>query len=281
MIRIDTHQHLIYPDRFTYEWAAGVPALADRAFTLENYQTASKDCGITGSIFMEVDVPAGQSAGEAEFFCKLAEDPSNRILGVIASGRPENDGFESYLESISHPKLVGLRRVLHTQPDELSTGTHFRENVAKLGALGLTFDICTLARQLPLAAVLVDACPNTRFILDHCGVPDVAAGTLDPWRADLRELSLRPNVCCKISGIIAYADPANATAAALKPFVEHTLECFGWERVVFGGDWPVCNLSTGLKSWVSILDEILESNDLSDRSKFDHLNATRIYGLHL
>jgi predicted TIM-barrel fold metal-dependent hydrolase len=279
MPRIDTHQHLIYPDSFTYEWAAGVPALAGRAFTLDDYRAASAGCGITGTLFMEVDVPVTQSGTEAAFFSRLAEDPSSKILGVIAQGRPENDGFEAYLDSIRHPKLVGLRRILHTQPDDLPVGGLFRKQVGMLGKAGLTFDICALARQLPLVMALIDACPDTPFILDHCGNPDVAAGILDPWGKDLRDLSRRPNVACKISGIIVNADPSNLTPAAFRPFVEHCIECFGWDRVVFGGDWPVCNLTANLGTWVSILDEILASADPADRAKLDHLNATRIYGL--
>lgn len=281
MTRIDTHLHLIYPDQFSYDWTASIPVLAGRSFTIEDYHASSEGSGITDCIFMEVDVPAEQSAKEAAFFCKLAENPTSRLLGVIASGRPENPDFPQYLQSIRHPSLVGLRRILHTQPDEVSTSRVFRENVAMLGREGLTFDICMLARQLPLATALIDTCPDTRFILDHCGGPNVAAGALDPWRADLRELSRRPNVCCKISGIIANADPANATTAALRPFVEHSIECFGWDRVIFGGDWPVCNLTADLGSWVSSLDEILASADPADRAKLDHLNAARIYGLHV
>ncbi len=279
MSRIDTHQHLLYPERFTHEWTAGIPALAGHAFTLADYQHAVEDCGITGSIFVEGDVPPAQQAAEAALFCRLAEDPANRLLGVIASCRPEHPDFAAHLAAIQHPRLVGLRRILHTQPDELSTSTTFRDNVNSLGSEGLTFDICVLARQLPLAIALVDACQDTQFILDHCGVPAVAADQLDPWWADLRELSRRPNVACKISGIIAYADPARITAQALRPFVEHCVEAFGWGRLVFGSDWPVCNLTAGLGAWIKLLDEILASAELADRAKFDHLNATRIYGL--
>lgn len=279
MSRIDTHQHLIYPERFPYAWEAETPALAGRAFTVEDYQKASEGCGITGSLFMEVDVKPEYASAEAAFICKLAEDPANRILGLIASCRPENPGFAEHLEALRHPRLVGLRRILHTQPDEISRSSTFRKNISHLGGLGLTFDICALARQLSIVTELIDACPGTQFILDHCGGPDIAAAQLDPWRADLRELSLRPNVTCKISGIIANADPANATTAVLRPFVEHSIECFGWDRVVFGGDWPVCNLTASLQTWSGILDEILTSVDPADRAKLDRLNARRVYRL--
>ncbi|MBU3666756.1 MAG: amidohydrolase, partial [Chthoniobacterales bacterium] len=101
---IDTHQHLLYPDLFSYPWVGDIPALAGN-FRLEEYRAASAGCGITGALFMEVD--AEQSAAEARFFCELAGDAGNAILGVVASGRPEHDGFGDYLDKIASPKLAG------------------------------------------------------------------------------------------------------------------------------------------------------------------------------
>ena len=142
-----------------------------------------------------------------------------------------------------HPKLKGVRRILHTHPDELGQGKMFIENVARLETYGLSFDFCVLARQLPVAINLASKCPGVAFVLDHCGVPEVKDQVLDPWREHIRELSKLPNVACKISGLVAYADPANWKAEDLRPFVEHVIESFGWDRVMFGSDWPVCNLT--------------------------------------
>jgi predicted TIM-barrel fold metal-dependent hydrolase len=279
MPRIDTHQHLLYRDRFAYDWTAGLPPLATAPFTLAEYRQAAAGCDITGTIFMEVDVPEARAADEARFFCQLAETPANHLLGVIASGRPENADFPAHLAAIQHPMLKGLRRILHVAPDAVSQGTLFRRHVALLGPAGLTFDLCVLARQLPLAAALADAAPATQFILDHCGVPDIAGGGLDPWRADLRELSRRPNVACKLSGIVAYAQPGAVTAAALRPYIEHVIACFGWDRLVWGSDWPVSNLTASLGDWVRLLDEVLAGETPANRAKLYEANARRLYRL--
>jgi len=275
MDRIDTHQHLIYPDRFRYDWAAGIPALQG-SFRLEEYRMAAEGCGIRESIFMEVDVPEEQSNAEAAFFCSLAENPANRISGVIAACRPEHSDFAAQLEATAHPRLVGCRRVLHTQPDGLSTTPLFRENVARIGKAGLTFDLCLLPRQLAAGAALIDACPDTRFILDHCGVPDIASGNLTFWRGQLLEISRRPNLSCKISGIIAYA-AGEITADTLRPVVEHAINCFGWDRLVWGSDWPVCNLTRDLGTWTRILDEILSGSSDDQLARLHHRNAREIY----
>jgi predicted TIM-barrel fold metal-dependent hydrolase len=278
MRRIDTHQHLIYPDRFSYDWTAGFPALAGQAFRVEEYRVAAAQSAMSESIFMEVDVPWEQASSEAAFFCSLAENPANRISGVIAACRPEHENFAAHLDATAHPRLVGYRRVLHTQPDELSTISLFRENVARIGKADLTFDLCLLPRQLANGAALIDACPDTRFILDHCGVPDIASGDLTFWRDQLREISRRPNLACKISGIIAYA-AGEITAETLRPVVEHTIDCFGWDRVVWGSDWPVCNLTRDLVSWTCLLDEILADCSEDEVTRLYHRNAREIYHL--
>lgn len=276
MDRIDTHLHLIHPERFSYDWAAGLPALSGKPFRVEEYREAAKAAGVTGSILMEVDVPEDQSVAEAGFFCALAEDPANRISGVVAACRPENEDFAAHLDATAHPRLVGYRRVLHTQPDELSTSVLFRENVARIGNAGFTFDLCVLPRQHAIAGELVDSCPETRFILDHCGVPDIASGELASWRASLRELASRPNLACKISGIIAYA-AGDITAETLRPIVEHAIDCFGWDRVVWGSDWPVCNLTRDLATWSRLLDEILDGCSESELARLYHRNSRLIY----
>lgn len=277
MHRIDTHLHLIHPERFRYDWAAEIPALQGN-FRLEEYRAAAEGCGISESIFMEVDVPWEQAVAEAAFFCGLADDPSNRISGVVAACRPEMPDFQAHLEATSHPRLVGYRRVLHTQPDDLCTGALFRENVALIGKAGLTFDLCVLPRQLANGAALIDSCPDTRFVLDHCGVPDIASGDLAHWREQLREISRRPNVACKLSGIIAYAS-GDITADTLRPVVRHAIDCFGWDRLVWGSDWPVCNLTRDLGTWTRLLDEILSEFADDELARLHHRNAREIYRL--
>jgi len=278
MDRIDTHLHLIHPERFAYDWTAGIPALANQEFPLCGYHKAAEGLGITASIFMEVDVAEKDLFSEAAWFCELAEDPANRFCGVVAACRPENPDFEAQLERLAHPKLLGFRRVLHTQPDELSNGALFRENIRRIGKAGLSFDLCMLPRQLAHGASLIDACPDTTFILDHCGVPDIASGDLEFWREQVREISRRPNVACKISGIIAYA-AGDITAETLRPVVEHTLDCFGWDRVLWGSDWPVCNLTRDLGTWGRLLDKILHGCTDDERSRLYQQNARVLYRL--
>ncbi|MCW1923861.1 amidohydrolase family protein [Luteolibacter arcticus] len=279
MDRIDCHQHLLYPEHFSYDWTAAFPVLGGKSFRVNDYRAATVTSQVRESIFMEVDVPFAQAVGEAAFFCELADDPANGISGVIAACRPEENDISAWLQATAHPRLVGYRRVLHTQPDELSTAPVFRENVARIGTKGLTFDLCILPRQHAIAAELIDACPGTRFVLDHCGVPDIAAGDLNFWKAGLKELSRRPNLACKISGIIAYASPERIEADTLRPVVEHVIDCFGWDRLVWGSDWPLCNLTRDMTTWITLLDEILAGCSQDELDRLYQRNVRRIYQL--
>jgi len=122
-------------------------------------------------------------------------------------------------------------------------------------------------------------CPRVSFILDHCGVPQVKDKQLDPWRGYIREISKLPNVVSKVSGVVVYADHERWTPEDLRPFVEHVIACFGWDRVMFGSDWPVCTQAASLKQWVEALMLITRDASETQRRKLFHDNAERVYRL--
>jgi predicted TIM-barrel fold metal-dependent hydrolase len=276
---VDTHQHLWDLDLFRYSWLDSFPTL-NRSFRMGDYFEAARGLGVVKAVHLEADVDEPHMLAETRHLLDLADRPDNPLEGIVACGRPESSAFKNYLDEIAgHPKLKGIRRVLHTQPDELGQGKIFIDHVAGLSNYGLSFDICVLDRQLPIAINLVRNCPEVTFILDHCGVPRVKDRVLDPWCKDIAELATFPNVCCKVSGLVAYSDPARWTAADLRPYVDHVLSCFGWDRVMFGSDWPVCTLSATYKQWVEALCSITENAGEANQRKLFHDNAVQVYRL--
>ncbi len=276
---IDTHQHLWDMKSRTYSWCKGIPAL-DRSFLMSDYKVAIHGLAVKKSVHVEADVDEPFMLAETRAILALSGEPDNPLAGVVACARPENEGFTQYLDAIAgHRALKGIRRVLHTQRDELSQSSRFRDHTRKLETYHLSFDICVLARQLPLALQLVKHCPDVEFVLDHCGVPLVKERVMDPWRSDIREISRLPNIACKISGIIAYADPAGWQPEDLQPYVEHCIECFGWDRVMFGSDWPVCTQSATLKQWLETLLQLTQHESEPNRRKLFYENAQRTYRL--
>jgi hypothetical protein len=162
--------------------------------------------------------------------------------------------------------------VLHVVPDDVSEGALFRENIKRLGGTGLTFDLCVLPHQIPKAIALADLAPDVQFILDHCGVPAIKGGAYSRGGTHDRDRR-RPNVTAKISGVVAYAEAESWTVETLRPYVEHTIAQFGWDRVVWGSDWPVCTLGGGLSTWVAATHALLAGCSEMEREKLLSGNA--------
>lgn len=278
---IDAHQHLLNPDRFDYPWLAHAPQLTG-TYGIEQYRAATADCSFQSSIVVEGDVALEQQEAEAHELYATAEISTNRILGVIAACRPQEDSFEDYLARIAHPKLVGLRCVLHVAENEVSQSQYFRHNIALLADYNLCFDLCVRADQLPLAIDLVRVTPNTHFVLDHCGNPPLEQeSAMQSWREDIARLSHLHNVSCKVSGLVNHLSGNHHLVEKLRPILEHVAAHFGWDRLLFGGDWPVCLLAnTDLQRWTQTAAELLDSQSEETRAAFFSANATRIYGLN-
>ena len=277
---LDTHQHLLFRDRFGYSWSDDLPPLAGRDFTPADYASLTAGRGVAGAIFMEVD--ADDYHGEARYVSALVDDPSNRLLGVVASCRPEQDDtFAPWLEELADMPVVGLRRILHEVPDDVSQSPVFRANLSRLSRHDLIFDMVFRADQLPLAADLARACPDTQLVLDHCGVPDIAGGVMDPWRAGITEVASFKNVVCKLSGVLAYCAADNADRDAIRPYVEHCIEQFGAERCMWGSDWPVVNLMSTLPDWIDTFRSLISDLSNDEQAAICHGNAQRVYGVSL
>jgi predicted TIM-barrel fold metal-dependent hydrolase len=276
---IDTHLHLIYRDRLSYPWLAGVEPL-NRDFPLAQYQAEARRCGITDVLHMEVDVAEGDIGAEIRHVKTLAAEPPSLLRGAISACRPESKEFPAFLErQAADPFVKGFRRVLHVVPDELSQSAAFRQNLRLLAKAQRPFDICVRADQLDTAIGLADACPDVHFVLDHCGVPAIKDRAEHAWRDRIAEIAKRPNVAIKISGVVAYADGATWTLDDIRPYVEYAIESFGWNRVVWGSDWPVCTLTASLSTWVAATLAITRGCSVDERNQLLSLNARRIWRL--
>jgi predicted TIM-barrel fold metal-dependent hydrolase len=271
----DTHLHLIDRSRLSYPWLASLPPL-DRDWGFDSYAATASRVGITDVLHMEVDVADTDIDAETAWIADLMARPGSLLRGAISAARPESDGFEGWLDRVDRQVVRGVRRVLHVVPDAVSQDDRFRRNIRKLGQAGLPFDICMLQRQLSLALDLVDACPDTTFIVDHCGVPDIDTGSFDNWAASISRLAERPNINAKLSGISAYG-PADWTLRTLQPYADHLIQAFGSQRVVWGSDSPVCTLQSSLPEWVATSQALLAGLSVNERNLVLHDNAARIW----
>jgi L-fuconolactonase len=151
--------------------------------------------------------------------------------------------------------------------------------VKLLPKYSLSFDICVKHWALTYAIELVKRCPEVDFVLDHIGKPDIKNNLREPWWSQIRDLARFPNVVCKVSGVVTEADHKSWKREQVKPYVAHVIECFGFDRVLYGSDWTVSNLTHAYPVWVEILDEVVAGVPPVDVRKLYRENAIRTYRL--
>lgn len=282
----DTHLHLWDLSRFKLPWLSseGVQPI-NRSFVMSDYAQATADQNVVRAVYMEVNVHPDQQVAEAEYVIDLCRRDDNPMVGAVIGGSPQSGSFRSYFERFADNDYIkGVRTVLHDpdRPTGMCLEPQFVENVRLLGKHGKRFDLCMRPDELLDGARLVDQCPDTRFVLDHCGnlsVRNTDARLRKQWEKGVRELAARPNVVCKISGIIVTADRDRWTPADLAPNMNFCMDAFGEDRIMFAGDWPVCTLTAPFADWLGALKTIVKDRPAAFRKKLFHDNAVRFYEL--
>ena len=295
---VDTHQHLWDLSVLDLPWLEDVPELASE-HVMSTYAEASRGFEVAKTVYMEVDVSPDQIEKERDYVFGLCDADDNPMAGATLRGRPGVEGFAGWVNSLaSDDRAKGFRQVIHP-PDmapDYCLQDAFVKDIQLLGKIDKHFDICIRPADLGSAIKLADACPETRFVLDHCGNshPETVNGSLSPddydkadpywhtmddWKRGIESLGQRQNVVCKISGVIARLPEGKDAAECLADTVNHCLDAFGPDRVVFGSDWPVCTLGAPYKAWVDALNAIIANRSDEEQRKLLSENAVRFYKL--
>ncbi len=293
---IDTHQHLWDRRVLSPPWLKSAPEVLRHEFLSADYQAAFSGLKVK-AIYMEVDVAPEDHRKEADDIvaqCRAGDTPT---IAATIGGRPDSADFADYVQRYASSGFVkGLRQVLHgnATPSGYCLRENFVRGVRTLGKHGLNFELTMRPTELADGAKLIQQCPDTRFVLDHCGNGDPKAFnpklgpgmkrgcTADEWKRGIDAVAAaRADVMCKISGIAAFVPPGQWGAEDLAPVVNHCLDTFGPDRVFFGGDWPVCLLGGPALQWVNALRQIVSSRPLEDQRKLWSGNAIRFYRLQL
>jgi L-fuconolactonase len=277
---VDSHVHLCDPSRFGYDWTKNAPSL-ERLVLPADFTKAAGQVEVDRFVFVEVDVNFPQHLEEAEWVQGLAL-ADKRLAGMVAALPLERGkAIESELDRLRQHKILrAVRRLIQNQADpDFCIRPDFIDGLRLLARHDLAFDICILHHQMPNVIKMVRQCPEVRFVLDHIGKPGIKAGIFDPWRQHLKELASLPNVHCKISGVTTEADHKNWTREQLKPYIAYTIDTFGFDRVMYGGDWHVLELAGTYPDWVDIVDWVVEGATAEEKRKLFRDNAIRFYRL--
>lgn len=277
---IDSHVHLYDVKQLRYGWMAGAPRLA-ATHEMSEFDVARGKVAVDGLVFVEVDIDPGLHIDEARYVAGLAQKDS-RIKAIVAHA-PVHRGqkIEADIATLASIHGVkGVRRLIQQEADpNLILSDDFLDGVRLLAKYGLSFDICIRHWQIQYAVELVKRCPDVLFIFDHIGKPDIRNGFFEPWASQLRELAQLPNITCKLSGVVTEADHQTWNRDQLRPYIDHVINTFGFDRVMFGSDWTVCTLATDYPTWVDIVDEAIKTASESEKQKLWRETAIRAYRL--
>lgn len=252
---VDAHHHIWDPAARRHAWLDGLPAL-NRAFGLDDFERASQPEGVTASVLVQVLA----STEETEEFLALAAG-SGTVAGVVGwtdlTSPTVADEIARLQALPGGGRLGGIRHLVQDEPDpDWLRRPEVRRGIRAVGAAGLAYDLLVRPHQLPSALAVTGALADVRFVLDHGAKPAIASGGLEPWASQISELAARPNVSCKVSGLVTEAG-TGWRPAQIVPYIDHLADRFGPPRLMFGSDWPVCTLAANYAEVVALARDAL------------------------
>ena len=273
---IDTHHHFWKYSPKEYDWINDDMKGIRKDFLPVDLLKEIKSAGVDGA----VSVQARQSVEESDWLLEMAEK-NDFLKGVVGWVDLRDKGVDKDLERLAkHKKFKGVRHVVQGEPDiNFILGAAFNEGIKKLLKYDLRYDILIFEKQLKPSIAFVDKHPKQIFILDHIAKPRIKERILSPWREDMLELAKRPNVYCKISGMLTEADWKKWSAADLAPYFDTTLQAFGAKRLMLGSDWPVMLVAGKYKQWVDMVKEVVSRYSAAEQERILYKNAVEAYKL--
>jgi L-fuconolactonase len=277
-MKIDTHQHFWKYNERDYGWMGpGMESLRCDRLPADLRPLLEK-ADIDGT----VAVQARQCVEETEFLLRLANENAF-IKGVVGWVDLRSPQLQVQLESFCyHPKLRGVRHVLHDEPDDyFMLRDDFMHGISRLRKYNLTYDLLLFAKHLPVACELVAKFPEQIFVLDHISKPLIKDGRIEPWAGDIRRLASFKNVSCKISGMVTEARWHNWKPEDFTPYMDTVLEAFGTDRLMVGSDWPVCTVAAEYEQVIGIAADYLRKLSADEQAAIWAQNPQRIYDISI
>lgn len=276
-MRIDGHQHFWKADRGDYHWMSpAVTALCRDYLPIDLLPHLVKH-GIARTILVQ----AAQTVVETDYLLALAAQNSF-IAGVVGWLDMDSVDFPRQFELYrKNPSFIGLRPMLQDIPDPAwIMRPHVLKSLQLVADADFPFEFLTYTRHLPYVLQALESVGSLRAVIDHISKPEIKEHKLEPWKQLMAQTAQHCSLYCKLSGMITEADPLHWSVEDLRPFIEHAVDCFGWDRIIFGSDWPVCLLAGTYDQVIEALMEVLRSRmDTTSESKLFGVNAAHFYKL--
>jgi len=274
-MRIDAHQHFWRFDAGRDRWITDEMRAIRRDFLPGDLEGTLAANNFDGCVAVQAD----QSDDETRFLLDLA-DRHRFVKAVVGWVDLRSRRLGATLDALaSRPKLRGIRHVAQAEPDDFLEQDDVIHGIREVGRAGLTYDLLIVERQLPAALALTAQLPDQPFVLDHLAKPRIRDRAIEPWATRMREFARRPNVSCKISGLVTEADWTGWRPEHLRPYLDVAFEAFGADRVLFGSDWPVCLVAAPYDRVLGVIVAYAGALSESERDALFGGNAMRVYGL--
>lgn len=273
---IDAHLHVWRYLPPGPAWMGDGLGVLRRDFLIDDLRDVTAEAGVTGAIVVEAE----RTIAETEWLSKVAVS-DDLICGVVGWAPLASPGVTSELEKIAaHPKMKAVRHPIHDElDDDFVLREDFNRGIAELKKFDLGYDILIFEKHLPQTMQFVDRHPDQIFILDHAAKPRIRERVLDPWCDNIRELALRPNVYCKISGMVTEGDWDTWSEEELSPYIDVVLEAFTPKRLMFGSDWPVVTLASSYQRWIGTVRAAIAQLSSAERDWILAKTAIEAYRL--
>ncbi|MEU8266390.1 amidohydrolase family protein [Sphaerisporangium sp. NPDC049002] len=280
---IDAHHHLWDTTRREYPWMAG-EALAPlrRPYGIDDLRRETTAAGVERTVLVQTT----SSAEETEEFLATAAASGGLIAGVVGWVDLTDPGVADELMRLrtgpGGDLLAGIRHAVQDEPDPAwLSRPDVRHGIRAVGQAGLAYDLLVLTPQLPAAIEIVRDLPGVRFVLDHAAKPPIASGATEPWASGIKAIAESPNVTCKLSGLVTEATWTDWDSPRVAPYADHVLSCFGPDRVMFGSDWPVCELAASYGQVTDLARALTTALSENEREQFFTTTAQTAYALRV
>ncbi|HQR12170.1 MAG TPA: amidohydrolase family protein [Casimicrobiaceae bacterium] len=273
---VDAHHHVWTLARGDYGWLGPAQEAIYRDFTLAELAPMMEAAGVVATVLVQ----AAPTLAETRFLLKVANDSKGVVKGVVGwVDLSRADAIPTLTRLAREPLLKSVRPMLQDLPDpSWIVRADVGRALSALPRLGLRFDALVTPAQLPALLTMLERHPDLPVVIDHGAKPDIANGMWEPWASSMRAAAANPRVRCKLSGLATEAGP-NWTIETLRPYVAHLLDCFGAQRLMWGSDWPVVNLSGSYQRWFAATRALLAGLTPEERAAIMGGTARKFYGL--
>jgi len=274
-MRIDAHQHFWSLGRGDYDWLTPELSILYRDFKPNDLAPLLDQHQIEGTVLVQ----ASPTLAETNYLLSLA-NKHDFIKGVVGWVDFESfDVIHTINELAKDPKIVGLRPMIQDIEDvDWILNAEFTPVFNAIKNNNLVFDALTKPIHLPNLRRLLLRHPKLRVVIDHGSKPVIAAREFEPWAVEMALIAKTSKACVKLSGLVTEAKE-NWSIDDLKPYVDHLFTYFGADRIIWGSDWPVCNLASDYTQWCETTEEILNELNTEERAAVLGGNAMRVYNL--